>query len=225
MTYDFYWISGSPNAWRAMLTLEYKGIAYVSHRLDMSKGDLQSPAFLALNPRGKVPVLKAGELVIHESIAIMAFLERQHPTPALFGATAAETGHIWQRIFEVINHLRDPIEIGVIRPLSYGEAAKDPQGLISSAAPAFTSLAWLEDILARQPYLAGSAVSAADVATMPIIQMLARIGARPDAVQLGLGFDDLPQSHPAIAAWLGRLETVRGYDAAYPPHWRPQLKL
>jgi glutathione S-transferase len=220
MAYDFYWISGSPNAWRTMLTLEYKGIPYVSHRLDPSKQEHKRPEFLALNPRGKVPVLNADGVVITESIAIMAFLESAHPTPPLFGKTPAETGLIWQRIFEVVNTVRDPIETGVSRALSYGEAFKDPEATRVAAAVATESLDWLEDVLTHHPYLAGSKISAADIATMPILQMLARFGARPDAVALGLYLDDLANSHPSISAWLARIERIAGYDAAYPPHWR-----
>jgi len=220
MTYDFYWISGSPNAWRVMLTLEYKGVPYVSHRLDPSKRAHKTPEFLAVNPRGQVPVLNAAGAIITESLAIMAFLERAHPAPALFGKTAAETGLIWQRIFEVVNHLRDPIETGVVRAISYGEAMKDPDGARKAAGLAATRLDWLEAILQREPYLAGASISAADIATMPIIELLARFGAKPDAITLGLGFDDLGRTHPAVAAWLKRIQSVRGYDAAYPPHWR-----
>jgi glutathione S-transferase len=220
MAYDFYWISGSPNAWRTMLTLEYKGIPYVSHRLDPSKHEHKTPEFLALNPRGKVPVLNADGVIITESIVIMAFLERAHPTPPLFGETPAETGLIWQRIFEVVNTVRDPIETGVIRVLSYGEAAKDPGAMRAAAALATDSLDWLEGVLTQQPYLAGSKLSAADIVTMPILQMLVRFGSKPDAVALALNFHALANSHPSIKAWLDRIEQVQGYDAAYPPHWR-----
>lgn len=220
MAYDFYWISGSPNAWRAMLALEYKAIPYVSHRLDPSKREHKTPEFLALNPRGQVPSLNADGVVIAESLAIMAFLERAHPSPALFGETPAETGLIWQRIFEVVNYVRDPIETGVVRAISYGEAINDPEGVKAAAGIAIARLDWLEDILGPEPYLAGALVSAADIATMPIIEMLARFGAKPDAIALELGFDDLGRTHPSVAAWLKRLETISGYDAAYPPHWR-----
>jgi glutathione S-transferase len=220
MAYDFYWISGSPNAWRAMLALEYKGAPYVSHRLDPSKREHKTPEFLALNPRGQVPVLNVDGSIITESLAIMAFLERAYPTPPLFGETPAETGLIWQRIFEVVNYVRDPIETGVVRVISYGEAMKDPEATKAAACVATARLDWLEDILAREPYLAGESVSAADIATMPIIEMLARFGAKPDAITLALGFDNLGRTHPSIAAWLERLQAVRGYDAAYPPHWR-----
>ena len=48
---ELYWISGSPYAWRVMLTLEVKQARYASHLLEASKGDLKKPEYLRLNPR------------------------------------------------------------------------------------------------------------------------------------------------------------------------------
>lgn len=220
MAYDFYWISGSTNVWRAMLTLEYKGIAYNSHRLDSSQKDQKKPEFLAMNPRGQVPVLKCGETLIHESVAIMAFLEREQPEPPLFGRTSAETGLVWQRIMEVVNYTRDPVEQGVVFPLFRGEADTHPDRLKAATIAAIDSVRWIEGLLERQEYLAGDLPTAADINAMPIIQMLGRVGKRSDAIALELGLDDLASSHPGISAWLQRLEQLPGYEAAYPPHWR-----
>lgn len=220
MTYDFYWISGSPNAWRAMLTLEYKNIPYTSHRLDFAKGENRTPEYLTMNPRGKVPTLRDGETVIHESIAIMAFLERAHPEKPVFGTTPAETGLIWQRILEMVNFTRDPIEDGVIRPLIRGKAKDDADAIRAAASDAADSLGWVEDALSLSPYLAGDALSAADIAAVTTISFLARAGKRADAIELGLGFDRLSFNYPAIAAWLGRMTEMDGWDAAYPPHWK-----
>ena len=221
MAYDFYWLSGSPNAWRAMLTLEYKGVPYISHRLDPSKGELKTSEYLALNPRGKVPVLKSGDVVLYESIAIMAFVEREHPERPLFGQTAAETGLVFQRLFEMVNHTRDIVEDGVIRPIIRGQAANNPDNARRSADEARASLRWIEGALAKTPYFAGTELSAADIAAVTTLKMLERVGRRPDAIGLGLGFDDMAASHPAIAAWFERMEAMPGWEAAYPPHWRP----
>lgn len=214
MAYDLYWISGSPNAWRAMLTLEYKGVSYVSHRIDPSKGEHKTPEFLALNPRGKVPVIRHGNAVVHESIAIMAMLERAHPEMPLFGEDAIETGLIWQRIPETINYTRNQVEDGVIRALFRGVAQGDPERLKQDAEAARESLQWIEDTLERSPYLAGERLSAPDVAAVTTL------GRRPDAIDLFLGFDDLSATYPVIDAWFARMERMPGWDAAYPTHWK-----
>ncbi len=218
--YELYWISGSPNSWRVMLTLEIKGIPYGSHRIDPAKRGHKTPEFLAMNPRGKVPVLKDGDLILYESIAIMAYLEREHSNPPLFGATAAETGHIWQRIFEVMNYAREAINNGVVRPLIRGQAADSAEAIKAAASQAHKDLAWVEQVLSRTPYLAGDSLSAADVAYIPIVQNLVRAAGRPDAALLDLGFLPFDRRYPGIATWLQRLEAHPVYDKAAPPHWR-----
>ena len=95
MTLEIYWGSGSPFAWRVLLAAELKRIPYESKLLEFSKGDLKTPEFLALNPRGKVPVIRDGDFVLAESMAILAYLDRKQPEPPLFGRTAEDAGRIW----------------------------------------------------------------------------------------------------------------------------------
>lgn len=35
---------------------------------------------------------------------------------------------------------------------------------------------------------------------------------------MALGLEDLSVRLPALRAWLARMEAMRGYEAAYPPH-------
>src|SRR5262247_22931 len=94
MAIELYWGSGSPFAWRVMLTLEVKKLPYESKLLEFSKGEHKTPAYLKLNPRGKVPTLKDADYVLSESLAIMSYLDRKYPEPQLFGKTAEETGFL-----------------------------------------------------------------------------------------------------------------------------------
>ena len=57
MAIEVFWGSGSPYAWRVLLALEYKRIAYDSHPLQFSKQEHKSPQMLRMNPRGRVPVI------------------------------------------------------------------------------------------------------------------------------------------------------------------------
>jgi glutathione S-transferase len=61
---EVYWVSGSPYAWRVLLTLEVKQLSYTSRLLEASKGDLKKPEYLKLNPRGQVPTLKDGDYTL-----------------------------------------------------------------------------------------------------------------------------------------------------------------
>jgi Glutathione S-transferase, N-terminal domain len=66
-----YWISGSPFAWRVLLTAEAKGIPYEGKLLEASQGELKTPEFLAINPLGRFPAIRDGNFTLHESLAIM----------------------------------------------------------------------------------------------------------------------------------------------------------
>lgn len=46
-------------------------------RVNLGKGEHKAPAFLAMNPNGKVPVLVDGDLVLWESNAIMCYLAQK----------------------------------------------------------------------------------------------------------------------------------------------------
>lgn len=219
MDHELFWMSGSPYAWRVQLALEYKGVPYASRRMDSGSGENRSPAFLALNPHGKVPVLKTGDAALYESVAIIAFLDRAHPAVPLFGHTAQEHGRTWQRVSEFENYTRDPL-VEIVRPLLRGYAKDDPEAMRASAARVYDALGWMEQALSITPYLAGDDITAADIVALPNIQMLRRVAVRPEAIAMVLDLEDLSVRLPALGAWLARMEKMRGYDAAYPPHWR-----
>src|SRR4051812_19147162 len=111
MTLQIYWGSGSPYAWRVLLAAELKRIPYESKLLEFSKGDLKTPEFLALNPRGKVPVIRDGDFVLAESMAIMAYLDRKQPEPPLFGRTAEETGRITGAAWDFELNVRESFSV------------------------------------------------------------------------------------------------------------------
>jgi GSH-dependent disulfide-bond oxidoreductase len=67
---------GTPNGHKVTIALEELGQSYESHVIDIFAGEGQDPSFLALNPAGKIPVLRDTEsdLVLTESNAILIYL-------------------------------------------------------------------------------------------------------------------------------------------------------
>lgn len=219
MAYELYWISGSPYAWRVQLACELKGIKYESHRLNPSEGEHKSPTYLAINPRGKVPALKDGDTVICESAAILAYLEAKHPAPPLFGAEPAEIGAIWQLFNEVDAYVQQPVQ-RMIRPIFFGQLPEKNDEVVAEAKSVHEELATIERRLDGSDYLAGPAITAADVALLPAIGGLLRGAGKEEAAPLNLGFLPLAETYPNIAAWFDRMEAIPGYENAFPPHWR-----
>jgi len=219
MAIELYWGSGSPFAWRVMLTLAVKGLDYESKLLEFSKGENKSPAYLQLNPRGKVPTLKDGDFVVYESLAIMAYLDRKYPTPPLFGDSPAETGQIWRTISECESYL---VSAGdkVVRPIFFGKGLDKVDEIQQAAQTIRQELTTVDEQVAHSNWLVGEQISAADISVFPLVQLLLRAASKEAAQPLNLGLLPLAQTFPNIAKWVERIEALPNYQRTYPPHWR-----
>lgn len=73
---DLYTAS-TPNGWKASIALEELALPYEVHRIDLKAGDQKRPAFLAINPNGRIPAIvdhDEGDLAVFESGAILIYL-------------------------------------------------------------------------------------------------------------------------------------------------------
>lgn len=68
----------SPNPMKVALCLEEMDLPYEAVPVDTRRGAQFAPAFLALNPNGKVPVIEDGEAVVFDSNAILLHLGETH---------------------------------------------------------------------------------------------------------------------------------------------------
>ncbi len=218
MSIEAYWVSGSPYSWSVLLALEVKGLAYQSKLLEVSKGETKTAEFLTLNPLGQVPVLKDGDTIICESLAIIAYLDRQYPDVPLFGETSREYAHIWQSALEHVNYA-SPSLFKVVFPLWSGKAAEKADDIKQAAGLCHEMLAKLEEKLSNQPFMIGDQISAADIIRLPGLQCLINALNQAEAAPLKLGLLPLVTSYPKIDAWLKRIESISGYERTYPPHW------
>jgi glutathione S-transferase len=80
-----YYVNGSISSWRVLMTLHAKQVPFTAQRLRVmcEPKETRSAAFLAINPRGKTPVLvDSKQTVVCNSIAILLHLEQTYPTPS-----------------------------------------------------------------------------------------------------------------------------------------------
>jgi glutathione S-transferase len=219
MTLEVYWGSGSPFSWRVLLALEFKRLKYLSHELDLARLEHKSPQMLALNPRGRVPVLKDGDYVCYESLAILMYLERKYPRPALFGRTAEEAGTVMRFICEYQLYAEE--HITKIITAIYFQSPENRIEEIKRSIEAMNSEARkLDQRLGKHKWLVGDLCSAADLMIFPGIKLLLRALQRREAEDLQTPFTPLEENFPGIAAWMRNVEALPGYDSTYPPHWR-----
>ena len=219
MTIEVYWGSGSPYAWRVLLTLEAKKIPYVSRLIEFSKEEHKTPDYLALNPRGKVPTLKDGDYVLSESVAIMAYLDRKHPEPPLFGRRPEETGRVWKAISDSLSYF-EPIGGRVVLPIFFGTVAENADDIRAAIPEVHAELGIMERLIGKRRWLALGRLSAADLAVYPFVELLLRAAGKESARPFELGLTQFAQRYPALEAWRQRIRALPGYDKTYPPLWR-----
>lgn len=210
-------MSGSPFGWRVLLTAELKTVPYVSRRIDNATRVQSSGEYLAINPRGKVPTLTHGDVVICESLAMMTYLDQLFPEPAIFGTNPRQAARIMQACSEFMCYLEPVINrlaTAIVRNKHLSAAA-----LAARQGTLHAELARLDQTLQKEVWLAGT-LSAADLTIYPHCKFLLRLAGRPEAASLDLGLDDFAERYPALGAWMERIEALPVYDKAYPPHWK-----
>ena len=102
---------GCPNsrALRALWALEQARADYEYVPIDLFRGEGRSPAFLAVNPAGKVPVLVDGGLTLTESFAIVTYVGERFPESGLVPTDVRERAEYCRWCSFVITELEQPL--------------------------------------------------------------------------------------------------------------------
>lgn len=77
------------------------GVAFEVRTLDLFAGEARTPAFLALNPFGTVPVLEDGDAVIPETGAILLHVAERFPAAGLLPEDAKARAQALRWLFHV----------------------------------------------------------------------------------------------------------------------------
>ncbi len=219
MAIDIYWGSGSVYCWRVLLALEYKGLPYTSHLLQFSRQEEKAPPILAMNFRGRVPILRDGDYVVFESLAVLYYLDLKYPQPPLFGRTPEEGGVIMRVICEYQSYT-EPHLMRIVNACFAGEPLRAPDELASAMHVVASEARSIEARLSRSDWVVGESFSAADAVLYPALRVLLRALGKPAGRELSTRFLPLEVHYPALARWIHRVEALPGYDRTYPPHWR-----
>ena len=169
----------------------------------------------SINPRGKVPAIVDGELVLWESAAIIEYLAEafapsgRSPWPAEIGQRA-----IARRIAaEADGYVYPAVRKLVVELLIRHDGQPDLAAIAESKAALAKEFERLEQQLPRN-FLAGDEPSVADFALYPLTAILLRVDAKAPAYELA---NVISQN---VRSWRGRVEQLPYFDKTIPPHWR-----
>ena len=190
----------SPNGFKATIALAELGLPYRLRHVRIEQGEHRLPAFLALNPHGRIPVLVDHDtgITVFESAAILLYLAEK--TGRLLPAQPQQR---WAAITWLAFHAASmgPM-LGQRVHFEMAEGGANAAATAHFRQLSEAALATMDGRLAGNAYLAGNEYSIADIASfgwLHIAQLVgfdfsawphvgawyARVAARP-AVQLGV---------------------------------------
>ena len=216
MAIVFYYGSGSPFAWRVWLALEHKKLPYELRVMSFDKGDLKQPAFQALTPRGKVPLIADGDYVLYESAAIIEYLQDAYPSSgaALFPADPKARGIARRLIREADEYLMDSLDELLEQVLFLPQDKRNDAAIAAAKDKFLVELPhWQRAASAGKDFLVGT-VSAADFTVYPFFALALRTQKRHPSLGLDAAFG------PQLTAWMRRVEALPYFEKTVPPHWR-----
>jgi glutathione S-transferase len=190
---QLYRMALSGHCHRVELFLSLLGLECELVDVDLAKGEHKTPAFLAMNPFGQVPVLRDGDVTLGDSNAILVYLEAKYAPGRWLPRDPVGAARV-QRWFSA-----------AAGPVAFGPAAARVVQLFGRSddcAPMITRANGLLNVmdaeLAKSPWLAGPEPTLADISNYSYI-------AHAPEGNVSL------EPYPHVRAWLARVEALPGF--------------
>lgn len=207
----------TPNARKVAIALEEMGLPWRLELIDILAGDQLTPAFLALNPNNKAPVIiddegpdGGGAFVLNESGAILLYLAEKTGRFLPSEPRARALCHQWL-MFQMSGV--GPM-FGQNAHFSFYAKDKHPYAIERYAHEVARLLRVLDGRLKDSPFLAGPDYTIADMATFPYTQR--QVEARRDEFPSLARWSDAIAARPAVQRGIEvgrdtlRKETIEG---------------
>lgn len=189
----------APNPRRVRIFLAEKGIGMAYESISLLKDEHKSETFRRLNPFAQVPTLVLDDgSAITESVAICRYFEELQPEPALFGTGARGRAEVemWNR----------RIELGFFQPVGHCfrhthpamATMEQPQiaqwGEVNRGR-ALETLGLIDDVLQQRAFVAGQALSIADITLLVSLDFM-----KPAKIERPAGLSGVARWYNQMAA-------------------------
>lgn len=221
----------SPCAQKVRIVLAEKSLPWQARYVDLPGKENLTPDYLKLNPLGVVPTLLDDDQPIIESSIICEYLEDRFPEPRLRPRAATDIAamrlwmkHIDNKLHPSCGALQWPIVMAdKMRLLSVAEQDRlidqvpekprrerqrrllrqgyDAPDVAEGVATYEQTIADLDRVLTKQPWIAGAEFSLADASMAPYFQTLFQFG-----------WNEWYESRAHVAEWYRRVQTRASYQ-------------
>jgi glutathione S-transferase len=188
----------------ARLACAEKGITHTLEPIDIG-----SDSHAKLHPFRKFPVMRHGEFMLYESGAIGRYVDRAFAGPALQPKDIKELARMDQWVSAVSDYCYQAMirEIVIQRVLVPMRGGKTDEAMVKAAWPKVEyQMSVLEQALGKSQFLAGNALSLADLMLVPI---LFYVKMQPEG-------GPLVAKNKAVGAWFDRMAARPSFGATMP---------
>ena len=183
---------------------EEKGVAY---KLTPSRP--HTPEVNAIHPAGQIPVMRHGDVALFESKAIASYIDKAFPGQRFIPDDAAGAAKVEQWVSYGNAKVDKWLMREFVVPQAFFDKAKGPDmARVTAAVPEIEKcLAACDAAVARSGYLAGSALTYADMNVLPMYMTI-------QAYPLG---KEIAPKFKALAAWAEKLTQRSSWTKTAPP--------
>jgi glutathione S-transferase len=185
----------SGNCYKIRLFLSLLNIPYRRVAVNTRLGENKTPEFLALNPRGQVPVLDDDGFIVWDSASILVYLARKHGGKTWYPTEAREASHVSRWL--AISQQTEITTTGLSRARAitlFGVRGN----LEDFRERGRHFLRFLDGHLRGRQWLALDRPTIADIGCYPYIALA------PDG---GVALDEFGN----VGSWMGRIRALPGY--------------
>lgn len=161
-----------------LVLLEELGAPYELRVLNMQAGEQRQPAFLAVNPLGKVPAILHGDVLVTEQVAIFLYLADLFPAAGLTPGLTDKRRGPYLRWMAFYAACFEPALVDRAMKREPAPAMMSPYGDCD------TVLATVNAQLRAGPYLLGEQLSAADVLWGSALRWTTMFGMVPETPEI-----------------------------------------
>ena len=193
----------SPYGWAARHVAAEKGVSW-----RLKPVNLALPAHWKLHPFGKMPVLEHRGVVVYETLAIVHYIDRAFPGPALQPAEVLAQAEMLQWI-SIVNGYMFPVMNGLLKERTsamWRAEGPDDEVLAGFKGPLELQMQYIDRAVAAHDFLVGGEITLADSFLLPHLHF---VSATPE------GAEALERA-PAAQAWLDRMRGRPSFAATTP---------